>query len=352
MRKVTTINLNGKAYQLEEQGYEALQKYLHKAETALADDPDKAEVIADIEQAIADKCDRMLKDGKNVVTVEQITDVLDQMGAVEGETTTEHETKAEPKNTKRLFTIREGSVILGVCKGIGAYLDVEPNIVRALFIILTIITHGFGILLYIALAIFLPHAKTDSQLAEAYGEPTRAQDIVDRARERATDPETIRNISNGVVRIFRIAMQIVGIGMAILFGILTFAWLWVLWLLLLGRLHLQGQLQILNGWRELLIITLAYLIVALPVFLIFRGFDRLSENRRQTRISTVSETTLGVLWGVAVLGMVAFATTYVGNVRDYVHTHQGGIDVGRDRLCIDHSVCGNNLEDRRFYHVY
>ena len=38
MRKVITINLNGRAYQLEEDGYHQLQRYLQKAEAALSDD--------------------------------------------------------------------------------------------------------------------------------------------------------------------------------------------------------------------------------------------------------------------------------------------------------------------------
>lgn len=45
MNKVTTINLNGTAYQLEEVGYERLKKYLATAKKNLADDPDKDEVL-------------------------------------------------------------------------------------------------------------------------------------------------------------------------------------------------------------------------------------------------------------------------------------------------------------------
>src|SRR5438552_2454747 len=122
MRKVATINLNGQAYQLEEQAYDKLQTYLHHAETALAKDPDKAEVLADIEQAIADKCERLLQNGKNVVTTEQLVDILDQMGAVESdETETKGSPAGERSGPKRLFVVREGAIFMGVCRGIGAY---------------------------------------------------------------------------------------------------------------------------------------------------------------------------------------------------------------------------------------
>ena len=56
MERVVTINLNGNPYQLEEPAYDALRAYLERARATLADNPDKAEIIRDLEQAIADKC--------------------------------------------------------------------------------------------------------------------------------------------------------------------------------------------------------------------------------------------------------------------------------------------------------
>ena len=60
MQKVITINLNGNAYQVDEAGYAALVAYLEGAERQLEDNPDRAEIIADLEQAIAEKCRRFL----------------------------------------------------------------------------------------------------------------------------------------------------------------------------------------------------------------------------------------------------------------------------------------------------
>ena len=60
MQKVIAINLNGRAYQLDEPAYEALRAYLDRAEVQLKDNPDLREIMADLEQAIADKCNRFL----------------------------------------------------------------------------------------------------------------------------------------------------------------------------------------------------------------------------------------------------------------------------------------------------
>ena len=54
MQKVVNISLNGIAYQLEEPGYNELRTYLERAEARLADSPDRAEVMTDLEQAIGD----------------------------------------------------------------------------------------------------------------------------------------------------------------------------------------------------------------------------------------------------------------------------------------------------------
>ena len=116
MNKVATINLNGRAYQVEETGYDALRKYLDQAAEKLRDDPDKAEILADFEQAVADKCDARLSPRKNVVTAAEIDEVIKAMGPVEAGT------GGEPSKTenadhgstaaapKRLYRIYEGAM--------------------------------------------------------------------------------------------------------------------------------------------------------------------------------------------------------------------------------------------------
>ena len=87
MNKVITINLNGNAYQVDEIGYQALGDYLDQAKAQLGDNPDIEEIIADLEQAIADKCNRFLGPNKSVVSTNELQTILEEMGPVEtGET--------------------------------------------------------------------------------------------------------------------------------------------------------------------------------------------------------------------------------------------------------------------------
>ena len=82
MQKVISINLNGNAFQFEEGGYDALRDYLARADRELKDNPDRAEIMADLEQAIADKCQKYLGPHKSVVTSAEVAQVIAEMGPV------------------------------------------------------------------------------------------------------------------------------------------------------------------------------------------------------------------------------------------------------------------------------
>lgn len=58
-------------------------------------------------------------------------------------------------NAQRLYRSRTNKVFAGVCGGLGEYFDVDPVIIRVLFILM-ILFGGSGILLYIAAVIIVP----------------------------------------------------------------------------------------------------------------------------------------------------------------------------------------------------
>ena len=57
---------------------------------------------------------------------------------------------------KRLYKIEEGKKLCGVCGGIAEYFDIDPTIVRLLWVIL-IFCAGTGILAYFIAAIIMPN---------------------------------------------------------------------------------------------------------------------------------------------------------------------------------------------------
>jgi phage shock protein PspC (stress-responsive transcriptional regulator) len=198
MQKVIAINLNGHAYQLDEPAYDLLRAYLDRAEVQLKDNPDREEIIADLEQAIADKCNRFLGPHKTVVTAFEIEQVVRDMGPVEGpegaagrppESNTAGHGGAGSRAgaRKRLYQISEGAMFSGVCNGLAAYFDVDVTIVRIIFVALTVVTKGAWILAYLVLAFVIPHAETSEEHAAAHGLPFSAQELIDQAKTKYSD---------------------------------------------------------------------------------------------------------------------------------------------------------------------
>ena len=60
---------------------------------------------------------------------------------------------------RRLTRSRKHKMIAGVCGGIGEYLEVDPTVVRVVYVILSIPSAGFlGLLAYIILIFLMPRA--------------------------------------------------------------------------------------------------------------------------------------------------------------------------------------------------
>ena len=189
MQKVITINLNGNAYQLDESGYDALRAYLESADRMLAANPDRAEIMADLEQAIADKCRRHLGPNKSVVGSAEMKAILDEMGPVEADAGDNRSPRPEgaegprPDAPRRLYQVQEGAMISGVCNGLAAYLNVDVTIVRVAFVALAFLTGGIWALVYLVMMFVVPDANTPEKRAAASGQPFNAQELVDRAKQ-------------------------------------------------------------------------------------------------------------------------------------------------------------------------
>ena len=188
MNKIITISLNGNAYQVEEDGHQALHAYLQQAQTRLFDNPDKDEIVRDLEQAIADKFQRFLNVRKTVVTGEEVAQAIAEMGPVEGAEEMPTEEKSDASSTpKKLYRMQQGAVFAGVANGMATYFDIDVTLVRVLFIFLAIFSGGVWIVAYIAMAIFIPRAETPQEISHARGAPFNAQEVIDQAHRFAQD---------------------------------------------------------------------------------------------------------------------------------------------------------------------
>ena len=74
----------------------------------------------------------------------------------------------------RLYRRRKDKVFGGIASGLGQYLDVDPIIVRIVFVLITIF-HGVGLLVYIIMWIVMPEEPIEN-LYQTMNEPINKDD--------------------------------------------------------------------------------------------------------------------------------------------------------------------------------
>lgn len=72
---------------------------------------------------------------------------------------------------KKLYR-SENKMLCGVLAGIGEYFDIDPTLIRVLFVVLTLFTASFpGIILYIIFAIVIPVKPDDFNNNNTWNDP-------------------------------------------------------------------------------------------------------------------------------------------------------------------------------------
>ena len=59
-------------------------------------------------------------------------------------------------SVKRLYRSSDNRVFAGICGGLSEYFDVDPTVVRVVYVLLSLLTAFMGILLYIILLFVIP----------------------------------------------------------------------------------------------------------------------------------------------------------------------------------------------------
>ena len=172
MDKTIKINLGGTLFQIDEEAYNILRRYLKDIDDRLKNTPGGAETIEDIESRIAEI---FLSQGAaaGVISKENVEAMISIIGKPEdfdegGAEGKQKETYYHSATKKKMYRNPDDMIVSGVCGGIGAYLGMESVWVRLIFILFTIF-FGIGLFVYVALWIALPSAHTDAQKREMYG---------------------------------------------------------------------------------------------------------------------------------------------------------------------------------------
>lgn len=70
---------------------------------------------------------------------------------------------------KRLTRKRDDRMLFGVASGVAEYIGVDPAIVRLLFVLMALI-NGWGLLIYVVLAIIMPEQSSVAAKAHPFDE--------------------------------------------------------------------------------------------------------------------------------------------------------------------------------------
>ena len=196
MKETIKVNLSGQLFDLDKDAFSALKEYLDSLEQMFSDKPKEAqEILEDTESRIAELLELKLKTGKNVITISDIHELINQLGTAEemdglsGEDKkTDEESNASQdsarttKGKRRLYRDVDNSILGGVSSGLSAYFDLDPIWIRLLFVFLLFAGMSGGII-YIILWIVIPPAKTTAQKLEMQGQPVNINNIKDKVNE-------------------------------------------------------------------------------------------------------------------------------------------------------------------------
>jgi phage shock protein PspC (stress-responsive transcriptional regulator) len=166
-RVSVTAKLNRITLQFEEAAYARLEAYFVEAARTLADNPDRAEILADLEEAVADQCRRRMRHDQAVVTLAELDPALEEIGRVQPAGAAERPAQA-PESPRPLQQVSEGAVISGVCQGLARYFRIDVTLLRVIAVILLVVSGGTMVLVYAVLMLLLPYAPI-----ERGGEPIR-----------------------------------------------------------------------------------------------------------------------------------------------------------------------------------
>jgi phage shock protein PspC (stress-responsive transcriptional regulator) len=187
MKKTLSINISGIIFYIEEDGYETLRKYLDSINKYFSSFEDSSEILADIESRIAEIFLAKLNEGKQVITSEDVTQLIATMGNVSdfkaaeenefaaNDFSSKEESKAGSYSSepKKLVRDQKRKILGGVCAGMAHYFSVDPVWTRLFFALFTL-AYGMGLLAYIILWIVLPgdeNLQEESTVKKMYRNP-------------------------------------------------------------------------------------------------------------------------------------------------------------------------------------
>ncbi len=141
MKKTHTINIGHSIFNIDEDAYEVLYKYLDSIKTYFNTIDNEGEIMKDFELRIAENFSSKTSDYKKSIDLNDVKNTIKIMGTLEDfEEIPDNDKNKETQNNQqkynnKLYRDSSNRIIAGVCSGIAQYFKIDPIIVRVIFFI-------------------------------------------------------------------------------------------------------------------------------------------------------------------------------------------------------------------------
>lgn len=336
MDKIITINLGGYAIKMEEDAYEALKPYIRQIEQAFENSENGKEIINDIEARIAEM---LLEKSENKVAADlsDVQFVKNTMGNPSefesGDADTANPSSGQPADAirKRLYRDSENKILGGVCSGLSSYFNLDPTIVRLIWIA-SFFFFGTGLLVYLVLWIVVPEAVTTAQKLEMKGEAPTMDNIINKVKAEAGKVEQnlrsqkieqrIAALFNRILPLFLILAKAAAAALGLFLLVVLSA---VLIAMIAGTgnfvFDYEGSTTHLlpnvfdASWELITVKTLVFILLGIPVFILLSGILKFlfnsKANLRPIRI------VLGWIWVATIPLLIYFVAIGIKNFRSF-----------------------------------
>ena len=154
MKKTLTANISGKIFNIEEDAYGIMSKYLESVSLYFKNYNDKDEILVDFEQRISENLLSILSNSNEVVTNSHVSKIIEIMGKPQDFDIDSSEDFDQAIKYK-LKRNNNDRIIAGVASGLAEYFKIDPLITRILLASLMFVG-GFGFFFYIVCWIAMP----------------------------------------------------------------------------------------------------------------------------------------------------------------------------------------------------
>lgn len=401
MKKTVRINISGYIFNIDEDAYEKLSKYLEEINNHFSNTSEGKEILSDIEARIAELFQSKTNENKQVINISDVESVIETMGHPEDfESYEEEDDQEAEKSTKfagsrfgrQIYRDPDDRILGGVSSGLAHYFGIDPLIVRIIFGIL-IAVYGSGTLVYIILWIVVPEAKTTAQKLEMRGEKVTINNIEKSIKDEfysvkdnfmkwtqsksyKKTRDSVDNFGNFIISLLKILLRITAVFIGVIFiitGISTVGGLifglftdFSVFTDELNFLSLSNILEIFaTPFNSKLFILGLLLTIGIPfIYLTYLGFKIVFNFKTNDKLLGISSIILLII-GVFIMSFATINTTKYYDAEAQQH-EEFTLRVNTDTLYIKTEITDSyikealntnhysilNIDDLRFYKDY